>query len=36
VNFRTNREDLEAVTALCARLGAAADEALRDKHPKGR
>jgi aromatic-L-amino-acid decarboxylase len=35
VNFRTTREDLEAVTALCARLGAAADHALRDTHAKG-
>jgi aromatic-L-amino-acid/L-tryptophan decarboxylase len=35
VNFRTSREDLEAVTALCARLGAAADEALRNTDVKG-
>ena len=35
VNFRTTRDDLEAVTALCARLGAAADKALRDRPAKG-
>jgi len=33
VNFRTTREDLEAVTALCARLGAVADEACRTDQP---
>ena len=31
VNFRTTREDLEAVTELCGRLGAVADEARLDR-----
>jgi aromatic-L-amino-acid decarboxylase len=31
VNFRTTREDLEAVTEVCARLGAVADGARQDR-----